>query len=164
MKIVKLLFLVLCAVVAVYLVLPSPDFPDNPPNSIQSTEPGDTESIYRRAYYTNSTRDEIMSHYFNQFGGWGIKLDRPREEAPTVIRDQTRSSYLEEFVHPGRESLYVNVFVPILAKDQINIDDVHYLNKVTVRLIPSPPIGRLTVLVMTAMAIVALAHEYARKK
>lgn len=145
----------------VYLLWPSPAFPPPPPGSIQSHDPGDTESVYRKAYYSNLTRSEVEDFYFQQFGGWGYRQILPPEEAQTLVRDQTRSSYLEEMVHPWRESLYVNAFVPTLPKDEINIGEVKYLNKVTVRYIPSHPISRLTVLLMTIIVAYLLTKEYA---
>lgn len=143
-----------------YLLWPSPKFPDPPPGSIQSQEPGDTESIYRAAYYSNLSREEVEDFYFWQFGGWGIRQILPPEEAQSLVRDQTRSSYLEEMIHPGRESLYVNVFVPILPQDEIRINGVKYLNKISVRYVPSQPVSRLTVLLLTAVAAYLLFKEY----
>ncbi len=162
MKLVKIMLIGVVALTAVYLVLPAPQFPPVPPTAIQSDEPGDTESSYRKAYYTNLSREEIMAYYFKQFGGWGIKLNHPFEEAQTLIRDQTRSSYLEEIVHPGRETLYINGYVPQLPKDQINRNGQHYLNKVTVRLIPSHLVARLTLLLMVAVISYWLGKEYAQ--
>ncbi len=164
MKLLKIFAAMVFLIMAIYLALPSPNFPQLPPGSIQSIEPGDTESIYRRAYYTNLTREEIMAYYFQQFGGWGLQIILPPEEAQTVIRDQTKSSYLEEIIHPGREVLYVNAFVPQLPKDQININKVHYLNKVAVRMVPSHVIGRLTMLLLVTGASLLLFKEYVDKK
>ena len=160
MKLVKIFVAIVFLGTAAYLVLPSPSFPQLPPGSIQSTEPGDTESIYREAYYSNLSREEVEDFYFRQFGGWGLRQILPPEEAQSLVRDQTRSSYLEEMIHPGRESLYVNVFVPTLPQDEIRVDKVKYLNKITVRYIPSQPISRLTVLLMTAVAAYLLVKEY----
>ncbi len=156
----KILVTIILILAVGYLLWPSPQFPDPPPGSIQSTEPGDTESIYRRAYYTNLSREEIMAYYYQQFGGWGLRIILPPEEAQAVIRDQTKSSYLEEVVHPGRELLYINAFVSQLPKDQININTVHYLNKVTVRMVPSHPVARFTLLLLVAGASWLLFKEY----
>ena len=130
--------LIIAIFIGIYLALPSPKFPGPPPNSIQSTEPADTESIYRRAYYTNLSRLEIMDYYDKAFRGpVQYRLNLPPEDAYSVIRDQTKSSFLELIVHPRRESLYVNAFVPTKPTEQINIKGVHYLNKVTVRYLSS---------------------------
>lgn len=146
-----------------YLLLPSPAFPPPPPGSFHSTEPADTETILRQAYYTNLSRAEIMQFYDTQFQGKisiQYRLDLPHEEAYALIRDQTRSSYLEQIIHPWRESLYINVFVPTKPTEQINIQNVHYLNKITVRYLPSHTISRLTVLLMSSLVIVWLTKEY----
>ena len=147
-------------ILAAYLLLPSPKFPPLPPGSIQSTEPGDTESVNRAAYYSNLSREEVEGFYFRQFGGWGIRQILPPEEAQSLVRDQTRSSYLEEIIHPARESLYVNAFVPTLPQDEIRVNGVKYLNKITVRYVPSQPISRLTVLLMTVVTAYLLVKEY----
>jgi hypothetical protein len=145
------LFVVLIGAGA-YLAFPGPKFPDPPPGSLQSQEPADTESVYRKAYFTNQTREQLMAYYQGKFYFPGqFRLNYPPEEAFNLIRDQTRSHFLEEIVHPGRESLFVNGFVPILPTDQINRNGVHYLNKITVRLIPSHPVTRLTVLGLIAL-------------
>lgn len=159
-SILAIIFALAVLAAAWYLLLPSPSFPDAPPNSLQSNEPADTESIYRRAYFTNLSRDELISFYKKQFGNWSIEQVLPPEDAQTLIRDQTRSSYLEELVHPARESLYVNAFVPTLPTDEINISGQHYLNKVTIRYVPSDTIARLTGLLLAAMVIYFLAYEY----
>lgn len=164
MKIVKATLLIVWIMTGCYLLMPSPRFPNIPPGSIQSSEPGDTESIYRKAYYTNLTRPEIMDFYFTEFGKWGIVSNHPPEEAQVLVRDQTKSSFLEEIVHPGRESIYVNGYFPTLPKDAILINDKSYLNKVTVRYVPSTPIPRLTVLTLTLLVTYLLIKEYGQFK
>lgn len=144
-----------------YLISPSPSFPPPSPGSLQSAEPGDTETIYRRAYYTNLTRQEIMEYYDKNFPDLiQYRLRLPPEDSQTLIRDQTKSSFLEQIVHPWKSSLYINAFVPTKPTEQININKVHYLNKVTLRLVPSHPIPRLTVLFLTAIGFYWLTREY----
>lgn len=101
-----------------------------------------------------------MDFYFQQFGHWGLVLNYPPEEAQTLIRDQTQSSFLEEIVHPGRESLFINGYVPIKPEEQINREGKHYTNKITVRYIPSSSIPRLTMLAMMVVVIYLLSREY----
>lgn len=149
---------------AAYLIIPAPAFPQPPPGSIRSDEPGDMESIYRRAYFTNLSRSEILLHYKNEFSANipSILLNYPPEEAFSLIRDQTKSSWLQEYVHIGRESIYINGFYPTKPTEQININGVHYINKVTVRYLPSHAVGRLTALGLVSICIYLLAKEYAR--
>ncbi len=144
-----------------YLLFPARGFPPPPPNSIQSLEPADTESINRRAYYTNLTRAEILAFYKQNFNARALRLNHPPEEAQTLIRDQTRSSWLEELYLPFRDSYLINGFYPTLPTEQINIDNVHYENKITVRYIPSHPISRLTVLLLASICFYLLYREYA---
>lgn len=47
-----------------------------------------------------------MSHYTKEFG-WGEVLNYPPEDAQTLIRDQTKATFLEEVVHPMRESIFI---------------------------------------------------------
>lgn len=157
----KYLFIGLLVLIGIYLALPSPSFPVVPPGSIRSDDPGDTESIYRRAYFTNLTRPEIMDYYDKAFySPIQYRLKLPPEDAYSVIRDQTRSSFLELIVHPGRESLYINAFVPTKPTEQINIDGIHYLNKITIHYLPSHPVSRLTVLSLVALLLIWLIKEY----
>ena len=145
-----------------YLLFPVPGFPPPPPNSLVSTEPADTESIYRKAYYTDLSREQIINYYKTQWRWPFIRLIIPPEDAQTVIRDQTRSSWLEKFVHPIKDSLYVNGFYPNKHTEQINIDGVHYQAKITARYIPSHPITRLTVLALASVSGYLLIKEYAK--
>ena len=145
----------------IYLILPIPDFPPPPPGSLQSLEPADTESIYRKSYFTNMSRPEIMAMYDKSYSSpVQYRMDLPPESAYTVIRDQTRSSYLEEIIHPFRDSLYINVFVPIKPTEQINRNGIHYLNKITVRQIPSRPMTRITVMLLAGIAGYLIIKEY----
>lgn len=164
MKVISNIVLTLLLLFAIYyLLLPSPTFPTPPLGALRSREPGDLESVYRRAYYTNYSRSEIIKHYSSQFLQPGnILLNYPPEDAFFAIRDQTKSSWLQELVHPGRESLYINGFYPTKPTEQIYIDDVHYLNKITLRYIPSTPVARLTTLALSLCAVYFLKKEYAQ--
>ncbi|MEK7188852.1 MAG: hypothetical protein AAB685_03305 [Patescibacteria group bacterium] len=114
----------------------------------------DTETPYRRAYFTNFSREEVISHYQREFSkiSFGIqlpalRLNYPPEDSQTLIRDQTRSTFLEEIVHPLRESLFINGFKPKFAKDEIWYKGVHYEQKITVKYVPSSLYIRLLVFV-----------------
>ena len=103
---------------SLYLVLPGPRLPPpDLPESLKSTEPGDTYQIPNvSAYYTRKKRDEVISFYKDYFSrssflGLPIltyRFVQPPEYAKTVWIDTKKSFYLEEFVHPFRESLFVN--------------------------------------------------------
>lgn len=158
----KLFYLLSCILLlfaVYYLLAPLPGFPPPSSGSFISSEPADTESIYRQAYYTNLSRSEIMAYYKSRFPGF-VRLNHPPEDAYSLIRDQTRSSWLEELVHPWKDSIYINGFYPTKATDQINIGGVHYVAKITVRYIPSHPVTRLTVLALVMIGLYFLAKEY----
>lgn len=132
---------------AVYLTLPSPEFPKQPPDSVQSLEEADTEATkIKRAYFTNFTREDVLVHYqkvlsrvpFLPFRLPTYRLNYPPEESQTLIRDQTRTTFLEEIVHPFRESFFVNGFEPKDPKDEVWSKGVHYGQKIVVKYIPSP--------------------------
>jgi hypothetical protein len=162
MKFVVFVVSVFICSFGIYLLLPTPGFPTPPPGVLLSDEPADTESMYRRAYYTDLSREEILGHYSKVFAHpLQFRLNLPPEDAYAVIRDQTRSSYLEELIHPWKESLYVNGFVPVLPQDEIKVQGRVFANKITVRLVPSHPVARITVLFMTATCLYLITKEYA---
>ncbi len=135
------------------MVFPSPPFPSPPPDAYISYEPADIETPLRRAFYTDYTREQVVLHYLEQFK-WlpTLRLNYPPEEAQTIIRDQTRSSYLEELVHPMRESWFINGFVPTSQNDEIWRDGKKYEQKIIIRYVPSNLKTRVIVFVLTTMA------------
>lgn len=166
----KILYVFFSIIFLSYLALPNPEFPSPPPYALQSDEPADTETALRRAYFTNLTREEVMSHYKNQltkssFIGIPLptyRLNYPPEEAQTIIRDQTRSTFLEEIVHPFRESIYVNGFEPKTAKDAIFIGGRDWRQKITIRFVPSTAYIRLVIGVLT-LALIPVLYNGIRK-
>lgn len=167
-KIIKsFLYLVLIVfgiVSFVYLLKPAPfkDFPAPPPGAKQSMEDADTETPLRRAYFTNYTRQQVIAHYKNQFRmkDLTLELNYPPEDAQTLIRDQTRSYYLEELVHPFRESLYINGFVPQKPQDDIWYKGVHYEEKITIKYVPSSLIVRILFASLTLVIMAWMIYEY----
>lgn len=154
-----------------YLSLPTPPFPEPPPGSLQSNEPGDSEDLgLRRAYFTNATREEVREHYKNYLSQKNFldftlptyKLNYPPEEAQVIIRDQTRSSYLEEIVHPLRESIYVNGFIPESEKDTILIENKVWQQKLTVKYVVSPLWARILVGTGVVVAFYFVAISWAK--
>jgi hypothetical protein len=159
----NLLFICFGVVFFVYLIVPAPQFPMPPSDSLQSEETGDTEDSMRKAYFTDYNRDEIQEHYRNQFSDrfpnfLTYKLTYPPEEAFSIIRDQTRSTHLIELTHPFRESFYINEFVAKEKKDTILIRDKVWGQKVTVKYVKSDLASRLFIylLTMTSFYIVNL--------
>ncbi len=161
-----------------YLTRPLPGVPDLA-NSARSDEPGDTwQNPDQKAFYTNrDNRQDILGELQNKFSLSGLakflsyRLNYRPEEAQELVRDQLKSYYLEEVVHPLRESLFINVLDP--AKSPL-IDDVDraqqrmYLHgqfypiKVTMRPVYSSLASRL--LVWTLIFPAALAVYLSLKK
>ena len=159
MKLTKFLYILFSIIFLAYLSLPNPEFPAPPSDALQSDEPADTETPLRRAYFTNFTREEVMNHYKDQFKGL-YSLNYPPEEAGTIIRDQTRSTFLEEIVHPFRESIFINGFEPKEQKDAIEIAGRSWRQKIIVRYVPSSIWVRLVLGISTIFAMVIVFREY----
>ena len=166
---VKYLFIFLSILFVVYLLLPTPEFPKKLEDSIRSGEPADMETSLRREYYTQSMRNDVIKHYLAQFKDSGVyffptyRLNYPPEEAQTRIRDQTRSSYLEEIVHPFRESVYVNGFEPKMDQDAIVIDGKVWNSKVVVRYYKSSALVRVMVGLLTLLVAYMVFKEWKKE-
>ena len=151
MKLLNKIFLIsFITLGTIYLLLPSPDnFPDLP-GAVRSTEPGDTVQIENvSAYYTDMPRKEAVDFYFNYFSRSPFlniplityKLNHPPERIREVLRDTQQSTYVEEIVHPFRESFFVNgfewnndPFTPAKSREQniFVVDGKTYQFKVTI--------------------------------
>ena len=149
----KLLYLLFAVFFLVYLSIPNRLFPQESQYSKRSTEPADVEDENRRGFYNTEDRETVVNYYRDKFGkvnifGYGInlpslRLNYPPEESQTIIRDQTRSTYLEEIVHPLRQSIYISSFEPKYDKDRIVVDGTEYKQKLIIKMIDSNPIIRL---------------------
>ena len=164
------LFLLFSVLFLAYILLPNPDFPASIPVALQSKEPADTETSLMRAYFTDYSREEVINWYKDQFSHSSfynlrlpiLRFNYPPEDSQTVIRDQTKSTYLEEIVHPFREGIYINGFEPKEAKDAINIEGSHFRQKIIIRYVPSSPLARVIVGVLTLVSMVVLVREYSK--
>ena len=163
-KFLIIIFFIFSVLLLYYVSIPSPEFPIPPSEFMQSLEPGDMETTLRRAYYTDLTRDEVINYYKQEFNrGFNVYTPRfnyPPEEAVTLIRDQTKSTFLEEIVHPLRESIYINGFEPKTDNYRIEINGKVWRQKIIIRYIPSSLWVRLTVLGLTLAATFILVREY----
>lgn len=168
-KFFKTIFFLVVIIFLGYLLLPNYNFPVPPPNSPQSTEPGDTETPLRRAYFTDYTREEVMDWYKTQLDKSTFlniplptyRLNYPPEDAKTIIRDQTRTTFLEEIVHPFRESVYVNGFEPSpTGQDRIIINGRHFRQKIIIKYVPSSPLVRILVFSGIILFSITLFNAY----
>lgn len=168
-KPVKIIYLVLSAFFLFYLVIPAPDFPPQPPDTLKSDEPGDIEDPLRPSYFTDFDREGIIGYYKQHFSNSPLlnipfltyRLNYPPEESVTIIRDQARSTYLEELVHPFRESLFVNGFGARVAKDVIIIQDRLWQEKITIKYIPSSLVVRVAIGAISMGVLWIVINEWA---
>jgi len=116
----KKISIFLSLLLLVYILWPGPskisDFKPLP-NSAKSTLSGDTIQIPNvSAYFSNNFRNFVIPFYFknyqqaNHFPFPPLRLNHPPEYSWVVIKKPTDTTYLEEFVYPLRDSLYINGF------------------------------------------------------
>lgn len=163
-KVSKIFTFLISIFLLIYILPPSPEFPKPPSDFVQSFEPADTETLFRRGYYTNLSRAEVINHYEREFNkGFNVytpRLNYPPEDAPLLIRDQTKSTFLEEITHPLRESLYINGFEPKTEEYAQYYKGIRYNQKIIIRYVPSPVWIRILVLVLIVVSSYFLIKEY----
>jgi hypothetical protein len=128
------------------------------------------ETPLRRAYFTNHTRGEVLTWYKNQFKKSELfnipmptyLLNYPPEEAQSIIRDQTRSTFLQEVVNPFRETLFINGFEPKEDDEQnrIIINGTPWRQKIIVRYVPTHTLLRLLITILTLISVPVLIHAF----
>lgn len=166
-KIAKIAGIAISAFFLFYLALPGPEFPAPPPDATQSEEKADQETPLRRAYFTNFTRQEVIDYYRKAFGESlgglslpSVRLNYPPEDAQTLIRDQTRSTFLEEIAHPFRESIYINGFEPKDPKDDVWYKGIDFRQKIIVKHHPSSVVVRIPLGLLALATAYFLVKEY----
>jgi len=147
----KVLFFIFGLIFFGYVLFPLPGFPEPLPGAVRSAEDGDNETPLRRAYFTDYTREEVVRYYLKQYPG--IRLNYPPEDSQTLIRDQTRTTFLEEIVQPFRGSVYVNGFEPKNPKDDVWYKGVDYRQKIIIRYVPSDVLVRVFLVLLSLSVI-----------
>ncbi len=165
---VGLFLIILFFIGLVYILLPGPSsINDFSPlsDSVKSQLEGDTIqnpniaayfSDFRRVYITKYYQDMFASKLFLGIKIPPIRLNHPPEEAYRYVRDQQESTFLEEYVFPLRESLFVNGYEPFIENeifhaphspygDRVEYKQNWYLSKTTLRFYPSNIFFRLFV-------------------
>jgi hypothetical protein len=171
----RIVFSVFSILFLIYLILPGPssinDFPDVP-NGEKSQLEGDTIQVPNvKAFFSNNYRSFVTKYYQEAyqkntlFPFPPLRLNYPPEFAFTAIKDQTQSTYLEEYVYPLRDSLYVNGLEPFdevtkkgRFKGATNLyedGNKSYETKVTLRYYPSPIWARIAVWLGVNISIIA---------
>ncbi len=130
------------------------------PNSAKSTLEGDTIQIPNvSAYFSENFRNFVIPFYFKDYQRVSylpfppLRLNHAPEYSWTVIKKPTDTTYLEEFVYPLRDSLYVNGFevnrpdgsVVFWGGPKLDQDDKYWSTKATLRLYTSNVFTRLLV-------------------
>lgn len=174
------LFSILAILFLIYLLLPPQRTIPPLPDSLKSTEEGDIVQIPGvSAYYSDKTRDEVTkfySYYFSKSSSLGlplptIYLSHPPEYARLVIRDQILTSYLVEYVHPFRDSLFINGWEPdvyfaanpvMRSQHQIYLSEKKYFSKTTLRSFQSNVAARV-VLFFLAIGLFWLFYRLSKR-
>ncbi len=162
-----------------YLLLPPPSVPPPLPESTKSNLPGDTVEIpHLYAYFTNLSREEVTSFYQEHYSRSQFLdiplpqfvLNHPPEYAWEVIRDTEHSSYLEEIVHPFRESFYINGYEPAndpflepgSRRETLEYEGNKYKAKVLVLPVYSNPFSRVAFLLVIIGVVIFLKREVSK--
>ncbi|HLD11375.1 MAG TPA: hypothetical protein VJB91_00505 [Patescibacteria group bacterium] len=164
----RILFGLFFVLASLYILLPQPNI-EPIPFGVRSNLEGDTWQIKGiSAFFTNASRDEVISYYKTQMGRTAflnlqmplVRLNHPPEYAKTAISDQTKSNYFEEFVQPFRGSLYVNGWEPLqdpfkyrLKSPPVNhlYKGQEYTAKVTVLYVGPGAFGRYVFFLLTLL-------------
>lgn len=169
----KILIITLCLFnifTVVYLISPTPVLPDLV-NSVKSDEPGDTVQLANvSAYYTNMTRTEVMNFYKAYYSGlFRIILNHPPEKSKEIIRDTIQSYYLEEYVLPFKESVFINGFEwenDVFTKPEKRIKNKlifkgkEYKAKITIKTIPTSKPKRFFAFFFTEAVVIFILYSY----
>ena len=135
-----------------YLISPVPTITDLP-HSVKSTEEGDTTQMTNvSGYFTDQSRSQVIAFYDQIFQSpLKIHLNYPPEKSKTIFKDTMQSYYLEEFVIPFKESLFVNGYewqndvftVPSKrAANKLLVGNQVYKAKITIRTFPTTLLQR----------------------
>lgn len=117
----------------IYLSLPDPKVA-HPPNTYLSQEPGDTwQNPGQTAYYTDESRQQVLNFQQSDFSIKFLNFTLPSyrlnyrpEDTATYIRPHILAYYLEEIIHPFRESLFVGGWTPKLSPISSQLYQVQY--------------------------------------
>jgi hypothetical protein len=172
------IFIVFSAIFLIYMVWPGPskisDFKALP-DSFKSTLSGDTTQIPNvSAYFSNHFRNYATDFYKKnyqqnfRFPTEPIIINHAPERAWIAIKKHTDSTYLEEYVYPMRDSLYVNGLeffyedgTPrFWGSSLFNEGGKNWYTKVTLRYYPSNIFIRIIVWFASVLSIVFLFRLY----
>lgn len=167
-KVFKIIYLIFSIAFLFYIAIPAPAFPSQAPDTLKSVEPGDLEDSLRPSYFTDFDREESIEYYTQNFSKSPfldihlptLRLNYPPEDAAVYIKELTRSTFLEELVHPFRESLFVNGFGAQEAKDAIVIGDRLWNLKLTIKYYQSSVFVRIPIAILTLLVLWRVLNEW----
>lgn len=159
----KVLFVSFSVLLLIYMLWPGTsrisDFKALP-NSAKSTLSGDTIQIPNvSAYFSNNFRNFVTSFYLKNYQQVShfpippLRLNHAPEYSWVVIKKPSDTTYLEEFVYPLRDSLYVNGFEThrpdgstiFYGAPKLTEDGKEWFTKVTLRLYTANILVRILV-------------------
>lgn len=171
----------------IYIVLPGPSSIDDLPGlpgSAKSDLPGDTiQNPNIAGFYSQFRRNGITQYYKNIFSKMLIPgvslpiivLNHPPEAAYKYVRDQQSSTFLEEYIFPLRESVFVNGYEPKMEnymkgriEDEsyvghfVKFNGDYYNSKTTLRFYPSNVWVRIFVYVEIWIVLWCMYHLFRR--
>lgn len=169
-KITKTILVLLNIAAIIYLILPTPLLRPLP-NSVVSNLPGDTTQLKNVAgYYTNLSRTEVMNFYKSIYASpFLIVINHPPEKSKEIFRDTMQSYYLEEFIIPFKESLFVNgyewekdVFTKPEKRSQNKLifEGITYPSKINTKIIDTTIPSRLFVLFFGELGVYLIYLSY----
>lgn len=174
----KIIFIVFSSLVSllllIYMLWPGPIDISNfaaLPDSAKSRLSGDTVQVTNVvAYFSNNYRDFATNFYrnnfqvLNKFPFRPLRLNYPPEDAYTYIKDQTMSTYLEEYVYPLRNSIFINGLEPLDASGNLRyrgagkftVEEGDFETKIVLRYYPSSILVRVLVWLGINVSVVLL--------
>ncbi|MFA7301070.1 MAG: hypothetical protein WC069_02085 [Candidatus Shapirobacteria bacterium] len=159
----KIFFVIVNCFFVLYLILPVPAIKDLS-NSVKSTLPGDTIQLKNvEGYYTNLSRTEVMKFYQSIYSSpFLIRLNHPPEKSKEIFRDTMQSYYLEEFIIPFKQSIFINGFEwekdvftkpEKRVKNKLIYENISYSSKINTKLITTTIPVRLVTLFVSEIGI-----------
>lgn len=163
-KILITTLVILNVLIIWYLISPTPIIPDLT-NAAKSDLPGDTVQLKNvSGYFTNQSRAEVITFYKANFNDlFRIHLNHPPERSKDIILDTIQSNYLEEFILPFKESVFINGFEwqndPFTKPEKRITNKMifkgkEYFAKITVKTIPTTIPQRLATFFITETCLI----------
>lgn len=171
-KIFFTIFILFNLLSILYLVSPVPALPDLT-NSAKSNLPGDTVQLKNvSGYFTNLSRSEVITFYKANFNGlFRIHLNHPPERSKELYVDTIQSNYLEEYILPFKESVFINGFEwqndPFTKTEKritnkLIFQNKEYFAKITIKTFPTTIPQRLITFFFTEFAIIFIILIFKR--